>query len=454
MLEIKQKPQLHASWIDPNAKEIVKVLQREGFMSYLVGGCVRDLLAGIHPKDFDIATNAEPNQIKRKVWGSYVIGRRFRLVLVKRGDQQYEVATFRREISAEELAAQNAGDETGGENSDELTPPPVQGDNFFGTPEQDALRRDFTINALFYDPVKDELIDYIHGLDDIKSRTLRMIGDPTARIIEDPIRSLRAIRLSHKLHFRIEESLRAAIQKNAAELMRSVLPRRREEYLKFLRLPDPVPAWMELFDLGLIDHILPSLKPVFEDHDRRETFLHYLHRLEEICVDSSQPIEIYTPVVLAYQRAMEGHPEGEDLLNRLMKDELMMFKSEQAIVQSVLDLLKSLEEVENFKRRGFRRQQAFLKNESLPLALRVAKVEHHLPASAYWFWQEQLQQAKQNAQPQPSDSRSGSRHSSQRRSRRSPRGERKEEGSAMGDESGSDAAEEAASASDEKPTIH
>src|SRR6478672_1841824 len=105
MVEIKQKPQLHASWIDPNAKEIVRVLQREGFTTYLVGGCVRDLLAGIHPKDFDIATSAEPNQIKRKVWGSYVIGRRFRLVLVKRGDQQYEVATFRRESTAEDMPA-------------------------------------------------------------------------------------------------------------------------------------------------------------------------------------------------------------------------------------------------------------------------------------------------------------------------------------------------------------
>ncbi len=401
MLEIKQKPQLHASWIDPNAKEIVRVLQREGFTSYLVGGCVRDLLAGIHPKDFDIATNAEPNQVKRKVWGSYVIGRRFRLVLVKRGDQQYEVATFRREISADELAQQAADAEE--QPLDENTPPPIQqGDNFFGTPEQDALRRDFTINALFYDPVKDELIDYIHGLDDIKSQTLRMIGDPTARIMEDPIRSLRAIRLSHKIHFRIEESLRAAIQKNAVEVSRSVLPRRREEYLKFLRLPDPVPAWMELYDLGLIDHILPSLKPVFEDHDRRETFLHYLHRLEEICHDSSQPIEIYTPVVLAYQRAMEGHPEAEALLNRLMKDELMMFKSEQAIVLGGLDLLNNLSDVESFKRRGYRRQQAFLKHESLPLALRVAKVEHHLPTSVYWFWQEQLNKSTQNPPPRQS----------------------------------------------------
>jgi poly(A) polymerase len=409
MVEIKQKPQLHASWIDPNAKEIVRVLQREGFTTYLVGGCVRDLLAGIHPKDFDIATSAEPNQIKRKVWGSYVIGRRFRLVLVKRGDQQYEVATFRRESTPDDLppALENPGEDDGN------TPAPISGDNFFGTPQQDAVRRDFTINALFYDPIKDELIDFVNGMDDIQSRTLRMIGDPAARIIEDPIRSLRAIRLSHKLHFKIEESLRDAIQKNASEVAKSVLPRRREEYLKFLRLPDPVPAWMELYDLGLVDHILPSLKPVFEEPHRREIFLHYLHRLEEICLDSSQTIEIYTPVVLAYQRAMEGHPESETLLNRLMRDELMMFKSEQAIVLGCLEMLAHLEEIESFKRRGQRRQMAFLRNESLPLALRVAKVEHHLSPQAYWFWQEQLQ--RRNQQPQE-DSR---RHSPRREENKS-----------------------------------
>ncbi len=356
----------------------------------MVGGCVRDLLAGLHPKDYDIATSAEPNQVKRKIWGSYVIGRRFRLVLVKRGDQQYEVATFRRESTPDDF------DPAEIENEDPTATPP-SGDNFFGTPEQDALRRDFTINGLFYDPIKDELIDFSHGMVDIEARTLRMIGDPTTRILEDPIRSLRAIRFAHKLKFRIEASLRAAIALNAAEVLKSVLPRRREEYLKFFRLPDQVPAWMELYDLGLIDQILPSLKPIFEDHDRRDIFFNYLHRLEEICVDSSVPTEIYVPVVLAYQRAMADHPERHQFLERLLRDELMMFKSEQAIVLGCLELLEHLEDVASFKRKGHRRQQAFLRNESLPLALRVAKVEHHLSPQGYWFWQEQLSHANQAA---------------------------------------------------------
>ncbi|PIS09756.1 MAG: poly(A) polymerase [Bdellovibrio sp. CG10_big_fil_rev_8_21_14_0_10_47_8] len=384
MLEIKQKPRLHASWIDPNAKEIVQALQRSGFTTYLVGGCVRDLLAGIHPKDFDIATNAEPNQVKRKVWGSYVIGRRFRLVLVKRGDQQYEVATFRREGTQEDLDTlqQNAEAE---END-----APASADNFFGTPEQDAIRRDFTINALFYDPIKDELIDYCHGMKDIESRTLRMIGDPAERIKEDPIRSLRAIRLTHKLGFQIEPTLRQAIHDNAAEVARSVLPRRREEYLKFLRLKDPVPAWMEMYDLGLIEHCLPSLVPVFSDPERRDVFLSYIQRLNEICVDTGQPTQLLAPFVLGYIRAMDGHPQFKTLLESLLKDELMMFKAEQAVVMGAIDLMSQLPDTESFLRRGHRRQVAFLRNEMLPMTLRMAKVDCLISGAQYSFWVSQL----------------------------------------------------------------
>ena len=398
MVQIKQKPQLHASWIDPHAKEIVRTLQKEGFISYLVGGCVRDLLAGIHPKDFDIATNAEPNQIRRKIWGSYVIGKRFRLVLVKRRDQQYEVATFRREapvdviaeLSSEVSESEEAKTTEDIQTAGGLDKPAIQGDNFFGTPEQDAVRRDFTINALFYDPIKDELIDYIKGIEDIKSQTLRMIGDPDARIIEDPIRSFRAIRLAHKLGFRIESNLRTAILKNASSVTKSVLPRRREEYLKFLRLNDPVPAWMELYDLGIIEHALPSLLPVFEDNERRELFFHYIYRLKELCSNLQDSNELFAPLILGYLRAMQDHPEREILLGKLLKDELMLFKSEQAIIFGSLDLVENLNLVNNFKKRGSRRQQAFLKNELLPMALKIAQVEHAVSPTVLQFWREQI----------------------------------------------------------------
>jgi poly(A) polymerase len=387
MVEIKQKPQLHASWIDPNAKEIVRTLQKEGFTSYLVGGCVRDLLAGLHPKDYDIATSAEPNQVKRKVWGSYVIGKRFRLVLVKRGTTQYEVATFRREASAEEMQELEEMKQAAEDSEVKVS---VSGENFFGTPEQDALRRDFTVNALFYDPVKNELIDFAHGLDDIQAQTIRMIGDPNVRVIEDPIRSLRAIRLAHKLKFRIEDSFREAIQKNASELLRSVLPRRREEYLKFMRLPDPMPALMELYDLGLMEIILPSLKPVFDDPTKFEIFNSYIRRMKLVCHDPSKPDEIYLALILAYTRAMENDRHLPILRDKLMRDELMVFKAEQVAVLSALDFTDSLKNIEGYKRKGQRRQQAFLRNEAFQFGLRVARADYLVSAETLLFWEQQV----------------------------------------------------------------
>jgi poly(A) polymerase len=378
MLDIKQKPRLHATWIDPQAIEIVERLQRAGHKTYLVGGCVRDLLAGIHPKDFDIATNAAPNDIRKKVWGSYVIGRRFRLVLAKRGDQQFEIATFRRGSKPEDFVD---GEEQ------------PFGDNFFGTEEEDAIRRDFTINALFYDPIKDEIIDYAKGREDIDSRILRMIGDPKERIIEDPIRSLRAVRLAHKLKFMIEPSLRAAIQENSAEVAKSALPRRREEYLKFLRLDDHVPALCELYDLQLIEHLLPSLKAIWDQPDKRDLFVDYMHRAEEITWDYRNPIEIYLPLILAFDRTLEGDPDLEAKREQFMKNELGMFKSESVEVLHTIDLAHTLPDVVSFKKRGQRRQSAFLNQMILPYALRVARMEILVPPSDLSFWESSLRRA-------------------------------------------------------------
>ncbi len=378
-MEVKPKPRLHASWIDPFAKDIVQHLQKGGYTSYLVGGCVRDLLAGIHPKDYDIATNASPQQVKKRVYGSYIIGRRFRLVLVKRGDQQYEVATFRREATVEDMAKINQEAEA----ADEL---PASGDNFFGTPEEDALRRDFTINALFYDPVKDELLDFAKGMADMEARTLRMIGDPTKRILEDPIRTLRAIRLSHKLKFKIEDSLREAINKNTDALAAALLPRKREEYLKFMRLPDPGLAFLELHDLGLMKILLPTLDEVFCQPEQREVFLHYLARWSEIVWNPANTIEMYTTFVWAFSIALGQMKDFEEKANRLMKDELGVFKAEGMAIESVFQVQSRLRDVEGFKKRGARRQQGFLKHEGLSLALRLAKAEHLISPQEFAFW--------------------------------------------------------------------
>ncbi|HWJ56260.1 MAG TPA: hypothetical protein VNR90_08565, partial [Vicinamibacterales bacterium] len=156
-------------------------LQELGHTAFLVGGSVRDLLLGRRPKDFDIGTSAQPHQIKRGFRNCWIIGRRFRLAHVKFGTKTIEVATFRRNVPKDEADADGQADLL------------VQRDNVYGTPEEDAFRRDFTVNALFYDSSDRSIIDYVGGLQDLEARVIRSIGDPVERFQEDPVRMLRAV---------------------------------------------------------------------------------------------------------------------------------------------------------------------------------------------------------------------------------------------------------------------
>lgn len=376
-------PSLHKDWIDSHALRIVKTLQDSGFESYLVGGCVRDLLVGIHPKDFDIATSALPNQVRKKVSNAYVIGRRFKLVLVKKGDQQFEIATFRRNITPEELLAQ--GDEQG------------EGDNLFGTCEEDACRRDFTINAIFYDPVSEKLLDYNQGLNDIQDRVLRMIGDPTARLIEDPIRILRAIRLSHKLHFSIEPTMRSAIVACSDELKKSVLPRRREEWLKFLRLEEPQRAFLELFDLQILEKILPGLNNVYLSPEKTDIFELTLSRINSAFINKADPTELFAGFMLAFMKAQYGEGEWnyEELMEdsrlaHFMREEMGIFKQEIGIFFKALSLMKGLHRIDTYNRKGERRQFAYVSNEAFPLAMKLAMMDYDLSGAEIQFWYSQI----------------------------------------------------------------
>lgn len=378
-MKVTEKPHLHRNWIDSHAFGIVKALQKQGHTTYLVGGCVRDLLLGIVPKDYDIGTTAQPDEVRGIIYKSYVIGKRFRLVLVKRGDQQFEVATFRREIRPEE-------------DSEELP----KGDNLFGTPEEDAQRRDFTVNALFYDPVKDNLIDFANGLSDHDVRLIRMIGEPNRRLLEDPIRILRALRLAHKVKFSIEPSLRHAMQDQAESLVTSALPRRREEWLKLLRLRNPVCAFLEAFDLDILRHISPSLQKLFENDEQREVFCKSLTQFHEFRFDRDNPVELFGGFIHAFVRAsIEENPLQpirsrdyleHDLLLPLMKDELGMFKSEQNVVARALHIQPLFCKREEFERRGQRRQMALLSSEGFPLALKFSLKDYSLSPSDWHFW--------------------------------------------------------------------
>jgi len=384
-MEITQKPCLHQEWINRNALEIVRVLQAKGFMTYLVGGCVRDLLLSKHPKDYDIATEAQPRDVKRSLRNAYIVGKRFRLVLVKRGNQQFEVATFRRDL----------------DKNKELPDSVPEGDNLFGSPEQDANRRDFTINGLLYDPIDNKLIDYCGGLEDLKENMVRMIGEPDKRLKEDPIRILRGIRLAHLIRFVIEPSLRLSMQKNAASLLETALPRRREEFLKFLRLDNPSYPFIESYDLGLLKYTLPHLHEVFSDKDTAYLFTHYLNHFHEKPLDLQNPVELFGTLMLAYYRTMINNDpfkpvspshilDNSDMMS-LMKDELGMFKFEQIMLAKALHMQSSLRKLSEFEHRGKQRQLALLQAEAFPLALQFANRDYSLSGEGWLFWSQQYE---------------------------------------------------------------
>lgn len=386
MSEVKTKPHLHASYIDPRAYEIVERLQRRGFTSYLVGGCVRDLILGIQPKDFDIATNATPQEVKRSIANSYIIGRRFKLVLAKRHRDQFEIATFRREATKEELFPVEDLDPTDSSEGDATF---IFNDNYFGTPEQDALRRDFTINALFYDPVLHRVIDYAQGEADLKGRVIRMIGNPDRRIVEDPIRSLRAIRLAYKINFTLDGDLRSAILRNSPPVALAALPRRREEYLKILKLPQSSLAFFEMYDLGLIDVCLPSLRELFKSTEGQYFLRAYLDNFQEPHNSYEELLapSLMAPLVMAM---LQFDPNrGWDWIEAFLKNEFGAFKNEIAHLQVALGQLGLFPKIENFRKRSRRRRVGFFENSWFNLQYYANCFEHNISASQQSLWEKE-----------------------------------------------------------------
>jgi poly(A) polymerase len=243
--------------IDPDALKVLYRLRQFDHIAYLVGGSVRDLILGRHPKDFDIGTSAHPYQVKKLFRNCWIIGRRFRLAHVKFGQKVIEVATFRRQVApGEEVVAD------GVPAPDPTTPEGehlIHRDNTFGTPEEDAFRRDFTINALFYDISNFSVIDYVEGLADLRNGIVRSIGDPDVRLREDPVRMIRAIALASRLDFTIEPTLLDAIRLHRREIAKSSQPRLLEEFYKILRAGSAERTFRGLADVGLLESISPEL---------------------------------------------------------------------------------------------------------------------------------------------------------------------------------------------------
>jgi len=251
--------------IDPDALKVLYRLRQGDHIAYLVGGSVRDLLLGRRPKDFDIGTSAHPYQVKKLFRNCWIIGRRFRLAHVRFGPKVIEVATFRRQLLPGEEIVQDGVPSP--EHHPEHQPLPADGetphflhhDNTFGTPEQDAFRRDFTINALFYDIATFSIIDYVGGLADLRDRVVRSIGDPLIRFLEDPVRMLRAVALAARLDFSLDPPILAAIRQLRHEIARSSPARLLEEYYKILRAGSAEKTFRGLAEAGLLEPISEEL---------------------------------------------------------------------------------------------------------------------------------------------------------------------------------------------------
>ncbi|MBI3818132.1 MAG: polynucleotide adenylyltransferase PcnB [Planctomycetes bacterium] len=245
--------------LNPDATRVVERLQSAGFEAYFVGGCVRDLWLGRAPKDFDIATSARPRQIRRIFRNCRIIGRRFKLahVVFRRPDGTehiVETATFRRAPDPQD------------ESPDELL---ITDDNTFGTAAEDAARRDFTLNALFFDPRHWCIIDYVGGLDDLQRLRLKTIGDPNIRLREDPVRILRAVKFASRLNFKISFDTYDAMVRHASDLHRAAPPRLLEEILRLLRGGHAFMSFQLLHQCGALAVILPEIVHFLDNESRQ-----------------------------------------------------------------------------------------------------------------------------------------------------------------------------------------
>ena len=245
---IRQRPDhcISRKDIDPDALSVLYRLNKLGYTAYLVGGGVRDLLLGRKPKDFDVGTSAKPNEVRHAFRNCFLIGRRLRLAHVRFGQKVIETATFR----------QNS--QTVGEIIEHAAEGPME-DNTYGTPETDAYRRDFTVNGLFYNIRDFTVIDWVGGLEDLKRKLIRSIGDPMIRFREDPVRMMRAVKFASRLGFTIEKETERAIVKLHSMILLAAPPRVCEEVFRLFPYGKSETAFRMMWEYGLLGDLLPEL---------------------------------------------------------------------------------------------------------------------------------------------------------------------------------------------------
>jgi poly(A) polymerase len=353
--------------IDPDALRVLYRLAGSGHTAYLVGGSVRDLLLGRQPKDFDIGTDARPNEIRRLFRNCFLIGRRFRLAHIIFGRKVIETSTFRRQPEATES-----------ENGLYQTE-----DNTFGTPEEDARRRDFTVNGLFYDIKTFSVIDYVGGLKDLEKRVLRCIGDPNIRFREDPVRMMRAVKFAARLGFTIDRATWKAIAKHHADILNASVPRVCEEVFRLFGYGASRPAFTLLWESGLLHDLLPDIAAYIDASGGKASPLwNYLAALDAdpASADLSNGVRIacltYPLFLERLGREEARHPGGRG--NRQHAARLALHPVAQrlhipkAALFAAINFMDALRRFAEPPRKG--RDQRFLRHRDFPEALAFQRI--------------------------------------------------------------------------------
>lgn len=339
-----------ANKIDPDALSVMEKLRAHGFQAYLVGGSVRDLLLDRKPKDFDISTSAEPEEIKKIFRNSILVGRRFRLAHIRFGKKVLEVSTFR----------------SGNNEADTL----IVRDNKWGTPEEDAMRRDFTINGLFYDPATQQIIDYVEGYPDLQKGLLRTIGQPFIRFRQDPVRMLRLLKFQARFNFEVESSAHIALLECRHEMTKSSPARIQEELLRMLESGSSEPFFRLMTEHGLIQLMTPVLGEFLESSEGEDVFA-YLKEIDTTFHDPSlsplpRPILLTSLIFPLMERRLRTHfldrniiphlgevfKEAKDLVHEIFHP---FFSISKKLRASLLSILTSQFRISPFEQKKYRR---------------------------------------------------------------------------------------------------
>lgn len=398
--------------IDQDTIKVLYRLHRNGFKAFLVGGGVRDLLLGRKPKDFDVGTDATPSQVRKLFRNCFLVGRRFRLAHVRFGpDRLVEVATFRREADLAELP-------------DCPRERAAASENVFGTPQEDASRRDFTINALFYDISDFSIVDYVGGLRDLEEKRIRVIGDPMIRFAEDPVRMLRALEFAARLGFSLDPAARAAISKQAPLLASAAPARLREELMELFRHKVAGPVLREAKETGLLAYIFP-------DFSADDETLRLIDRIDQRTASGKIVTEAIMLASLYLSAFLQKIDQQSDLdfagamhlANELLEPHRAHYHIAHGIRHQAREMLLGIYRLK--RGRGRRGEKRFLRHPATAAAFELLQLWHDVNGgeeALIKVWQELLA-GRENGAPkkQDQDKRPGSGRR-RRRPRRRPAG--------------------------------